>query len=503
MESYSPSIQKLCVFLKPESDISNTGISYLNNFLADMSNAVIVESIHSSKSHKHKTILIEDIESALNVVFPSEIADSIINQSKGRIQSTSLKNLMQVKTFNNNNNNNEQDNDLQEKEQNELSDDSDVEGFEIIPNNNNIYSHDVSLCFPIDLVCRVTLDYICRKKVIHQNPSDFYKVIEQQQSNHVVYTYISYALEVITTKILIKISPSTDLIDEDIIRKVIQDNHHLNSVRHKNIQASNIAGKLLDSSSSSNPNLQTSLSSSFIFSSSSNNTTTFTQQEQQEQFNDDKISGDEIEFEINNSKYLEKEDKKDQLIQKEEEIILKNFNDNNNNNNNNINNNINNVNNINNINNNDNNDNNDNNKNNDNKNNDKNNDNKNYNNNNADKIEKLSTVNNNVKNSEIEKNIEKLKNINNNNNNVGINEALISIIKETCKNIPSSSSSFSSVKNLKRSPPSLFKFKEPIDLVQVLAEGGIHMEATNGMFLVLLVLMGFVIQHVTHTQQVC
>ncbi|KAM9981524.1 hypothetical protein ACTFIY_003843 [Dictyostelium cf. discoideum] len=476
MESYSPSIQKLCVFLKPESDISNTGISYLNNFLADMSNAIIVESIHSSKSHKHKTILIEDIESALNVVFPSEIADSIINQSKGRIQSTSLKNLMQVKTFNNNNNNNnndEQDNDLQEKEQNELSDDSDVEGFEIIPNTSNIYSHDVSLCFPIDLVCRVTLDYICRKKVIHQNPSDFYKVIEQQQSNHVVYTYISYALEVITTKILIKISPSTDLIDEDIIRKVIQDNHHLNSVRHKNIQASNIAGKLLDSSSSSNPNLQTSLSSSFIFSSSSNNTTTFTQQDQQEQFNDDKISGDEIEFEINNSKYLEKEDKKDQLIQKDEEIILKTFNNDNNININNDNNN---------------------------KDKDNNNNNKNYSNNNADKIEKTSTVNNNVKNSEIEKNIEKLKNINN--NNVEINEALISIIKETCKNIPSSSS-FSSVKNLKRSPPSLFKFKEPIDLVQVLAEGGIHMEATNGMFLVLLVLMGFVIQHVTHTQQVC
>ncbi|EGC34222.1 hypothetical protein DICPUDRAFT_153626 [Dictyostelium purpureum] len=495
MESYSPSIQKLCVFLKSQSDISNNGISFLNNFLTDTGNAIIVESIHSSKSHKHKTILIEDIESGLNVVFPSEIADAIINQSKGRIQHTSMKNLMQVKTFgtnqnlsssmdstsllsSNTSNNTGEDLDL---------DDSDVEGFEIIPNNNSIYAHDVSPCFPIELVFKVTADYISRKKLIHTNPSDFYSVLEQQDSNHVIYTFISYALENITTKILNRIS-SLD-IDEDVIRSSIQENPTLNSIRHKVIQASNIANKLLASSDVKNSDLPTSLSNSFIYNQSLSSNS-LSNSFDNDLINDSDSDGDIERFKNNSiiindydddnknnqdSKLEQKVEEKPTSVAAEEtnkkEEIDTNININNNNT-------------------------------------DKNNDiNKNLDS--SEITKQIKKVVEDISKSIVNKNnVQNINNINNknsddNNNSLKLKEEnikLLNNIKTILNNSSNTNKVYEDLANstqiIKRTRkvPNLFRFDEPIDLVQAFVDG-IHLEITNGMFLVLLVLVGFALQN--------
>eukprot|EP01132_Coremiostelium_polycephalum_P009194 gene9194-11268_t len=278
MESYSPSIQKLFVYLKAQSEISNNGISYSNTILTDLSNSILIESINNANTiHKQqKTIFMDDVEKAINAIFPSEIADHIIDQSQGRIQHTSMRNLPQYK-----NTSDQQQQQLQQQsssvhtseyESSSVSssvhedddDDDEVNEFEIIPHENVSYHQNLSLYFPIELVYQVTNDLIQRQKIIHRD-TDFYHLLELQPKDSFIYTFISYAMETITTRIIKRI-PDIVEINEDVIRKAIQDDQSLKEIRHKSVQINNITNRILQGDQSF-ANLSTSLSTSSLLSS--------------------------------------------------------------------------------------------------------------------------------------------------------------------------------------------------------------------------------------------
>eukprot|EP01133_Synstelium_polycarpum_P007881 gene7881-9252_t len=241
LSSYSSSIQKTSVFINPQLEITNGGISYFSTFLSDLTNSVVIETINHSKqanSSKQKYLSVDSIQEAINRIFSHELSEYIIDQSQGRLHHTSLKNLP---TYT-------RDDDISSDDNTDTDeDDADVEGFEIIPRDTSSTVQSVSLLFfPVDLVFQVTQDMIKRKKVIFRE-TDFYESIEFQTKDSFIYTFLSYCMEVVTSRILKRISDSNtrDDVNEDLIRKTISDDNVLKEIRHKVVHVTTSTNRFL------------------------------------------------------------------------------------------------------------------------------------------------------------------------------------------------------------------------------------------------------------------
>ncbi|GAM27637.1 hypothetical protein SAMD00019534_108130 [Acytostelium subglobosum LB1] len=258
--SFSSSIQRTSVYTNPSLEFSLGGISYFNTLLVDLINSIVIETINYAKQQnkQQQSYLSPDaITAAINAVFSYDLAEYILDQSQGRIQHSSMKNLPKY-----NPETEPKDDVLSDQEE----DDDDVRDFEIIPRESTMSTQHMSLFFPTELVYSVVQDMIKRKKVIYSG-TDFYERIEMQSRESFIYTYLSYCLEVVSTRILKRLDQQgRDQITEDHIRKTIASDAPLKDIRQKAVHITNVTNHMLQGHSIDSIPSSSSMSSSFSIS---------------------------------------------------------------------------------------------------------------------------------------------------------------------------------------------------------------------------------------------